>query len=128
MRYINQEHDNKKVFIYNVIETFKHPNYNVKTFNEDIGLLKLDGIVPIDEHILPICLPTKQHDDYKAMATGFGKTFDNHQSNILLKATLERFVHPECQKSWPEDTEVRFDEKTMVCYGHHSKRSDTCRV
>ena len=70
----DQEHDNRKVFIYNVIETFKHPNYNLKTFNEDIGLVKLDGTVPINEHILPICLPTIQHHDFEALATGFGKT------------------------------------------------------
>ncbi|XP_070509411.1 venom protease-like [Chironomus tepperi] len=127
MRNKDQDHDNRKVFIYNIKETFKHPNYNERTFNEDIALLKLDGTVPIDEHILPICLPTEPSEDLKAIATGFGNTKSGSQSDVLLKVTLERFTHDECRESWPEDGNIQIDENTMLCYGHHTQRKDICR-
>ena len=128
MHKIDQDHDNRNVFIYNIKESFKHPNYNDQTFNEDIALLKLDGIVPINEFILPICLPTKQHDDFKALATGFGKTRTDQQSDVLMKVILERFTHSDCRDSWPEDGVVQIDKDTMLCFGHHTERKDTCRV
>ena len=129
MRNRDQEHDNRKVFVYDIKKLFKHPNYNDQTFNEDIALLKLDGTVPINEHILPICLPTKEHDDYKAMATGFGRTqTSGQQSDVLLKVTLERFSHTECKDSYPDDGIVQIVEDTMLCYGHHKERKDICRV
>ncbi|XP_070509415.1 venom protease-like [Chironomus tepperi] len=123
----DQNHDNRKVFVLNVKETFKHPNYNEQTFNEDIALLKLNGIVPIDKHVLPICMPTKEHDNYKALATGFGATKTQTQSDALLKVVLERFDHSDCKEAWPEDGIVQIDEETMLCFGHHTQRKDTCR-
>ncbi|CAG9797987.1 unnamed protein product [Chironomus riparius] len=129
MRYKDQEHDNRKVFVYNIKKTFKHQNYNEQTFNEDIALLKLDGTVPIDEHILPICLPTMQYEAEKVLATGFGVTQTyGQQSEVLLKVTLESFLPTDCKAAFPEDGIVQFDEQTMLCYGHHRERKDTCRV
>ncbi|CAG9797988.1 unnamed protein product [Chironomus riparius] len=127
MKYKDQEHDNEKVFVYNIKETFKHPNYNERTFNEDIALLKLDGTVSINENILPICLPTKQHNDFKAMAIIRSHTYGK-QSEILMKATLERFTHTECKNFYPDDGNMLIDEKTMLCYGHRIENMDTCRV
>lgn len=129
MRNKDQEHDNSKVFVYNVKQTIQHPKYNRDTSNEDIALIKLDGIVPINEHILPICLPTIQHEDFKAIATGFGR-LQSHgkQSDILMKVTLERFAYTECKNLYPEDGLVQIVNETMVCYGHHKERKDICKV
>lgn len=129
MRNKDEEHDNRRVFVYNVKEKFEHPNYNDQTFNEDIALLKLDGTVPINEHILPICLPTTQHEDFKAIATGFGRLqSQGKQSDTLMKVNLERFTHTECKASYPEDGNVKIIEDTMICYGHHKERKDICKV
>ncbi|KAL7042198.1 hypothetical protein ACKWTF_001059 [Chironomus riparius] len=123
----NRVQNEDKTYTFGVEEYYRHPNYIKGAFNNDIGLLKLDGIVPLDEHILPICMPTKQHDDLKAMATGFGKTRHQQQSDVLIKVTLEKFNHSECQSSWGEDSTVRIDDQTMVCYGHHTENRDSCR-
>ncbi|XP_070509278.1 venom protease-like [Chironomus tepperi] len=123
----NRVHNNDKTYTFGVEEYIRHPNYLRGSFNNDIGLLKLDGIVPIDEHILPICMPTKQHDDFTATATGFGKTQYQHQSNVLMKVTVEKFNHSECRSSWGEDSNVRIDAQTMLCYGDHTERKDSCR-
>jgi hypothetical protein len=129
MRNLDQEHDNRGVFIYNIKEKVAHPNYNADTSNEDIALLKLDGTVPINEHILPICLPTQQHEDFKAIVTGFGRTKTaGPQSKFLMKVTLEKFTHDECKQAFPEDGNIQVDKDTMLCYGHHKERKDACRV
>lgn len=124
----NRVHDDDKTFTFGVEEYLRHPDYLRGSFDNDIGLLKLDGMVPIDEHILPICMPTKQHDDFRAIATGFGKTQNQQQSDVLMKVTLEKFDHSECQSSWGEDSSVRINAQTMLCYGDHSEKKDSCRV
>jgi len=121
-------HNDDKTYTYGIEKYFRHSRYLKESFNNDIGLLKLDGAVLIDEYILPICMPTKQNDDFKATATGFGKTRHQHQSDVLMKVTLEKFNHSECQSSWGEDSNVNIDAQTMVCYGHHTENKDSCRV
>lgn len=110
-----------------VLEIFQHPNYNSKTLNEDLGLLKLNETVLLNEFILPICLPKKSHDDYKAIVSGFGKTgYMQTGSDKVLKVTLEKFTQPECQQKF--GTSVTITNNTMICYGHHTERKDSCNV
>jgi hypothetical protein len=112
---------------FGVVEIFQHPNYNRKTFNEDIGLLRLNATVPLNENILPICMPTKAHNDYKAVASGFGRTgYQQAGSERLLKVTLEKFTHAECQQAFAGAITVTND--TMLCYGHHTENKDACSV
>lgn len=123
----SRNESNSNVFIYEVEKIFQHPNYNTKTFNEDIGLLRLNGSVVINEFITPICMPTKQHENYKAVSTGFGRTgLGQSSSHNLLKVTLERFTSDECQEAF--GPKVKVDNNTMLCYGHHTERKDSCSV
>jgi secreted trypsin-like serine protease len=112
---------------FGVAQIFQHPGYNKKTFNEDIGLLRLNATVPLNEYILPICMPTKLHNDGKALASGFGRTgYQQAGSEQLLKVTLEKFTHEECQQAFESAITVTND--TMLCYGHHTESKDSCSV
>ena len=91
----------------------------------DLALLKLAEEVTINEFILPICLPTKQHENEKGIVTGFGVTEVGKVAQNLMKVTLERFSHSECQELWSNKT---IDSQAMVCYGHHTEEKDSCRV
>ncbi|CAG9797991.1 unnamed protein product [Chironomus riparius] len=114
-----------KVFIYGVQEIFQHPTYSTKTFNDDIGLLRLNATVTINELIFPICMPTMLHENYNAIASGFGRTgYGESSSEILLKVGLEKFEYEECQEAFGKSIRVRND--TMLCYGHHSENKDSC--
>ncbi|KAL7042207.1 hypothetical protein ACKWTF_001067 [Chironomus riparius] len=116
-----------KVFIYGVQEIFQHPTYSTKTFNDDIGLLRLNATVTINELIFPICMPTMLHENYNAIASGFGRTgYGESSSEILLKVGLEKFEYEECQEAFGKSIRVRND--TMLCYGHHSENKDSCSV
>ncbi|XP_070509416.1 venom protease-like [Chironomus tepperi] len=110
--------------LYRVIQKIVHPKYNSGLISNDIALLKLNQNVELNENVHPICLPTKQFDEPKAIATGFGKTsFYDTISNKLLKVTLEKFSIRECQETFDDKT---IDDKSMLCYGHRTEAKDTC--
>lgn len=109
----------------NVIEIFEHPQYDKRKMNNDIGLLKLESPVKFSDRIIPICLASKPNLPPKAVASGFGKTGGNEQSSLdLLKVTLEKFAQDDCQKPFGKAVSITND--TMICYGHHTEKKDTC--
>lgn len=125
MNYRNEQ--SGKIYIFGVDKIFQHPNYSARNFIEDIGLLRLNGSVTFSEFILPICLPTKQHDSGRAVVSGFGRTgYGQSSSEKLLKVTLEKFTADECQQAFGKAINV--DNGTMLCYGHHTENKDSCSV
>lgn len=49
-------------FTKNVIKSTIHPLYNPSTFDNDIGLLKMDGSLESQELLNPVCLPNSATD------------------------------------------------------------------
>lgn len=120
--------DSDQVKIFEVLNVWSHESYSYdkkKFIIGDIGLIKLNAAVPINEYILPICLPTKQLNSEKAVVAGFGATENGPNSESLMKVTLERFNHDECQNFWGKFSISKFSQ---VCYGHHTEPKDSCRV
>jgi Trypsin len=108
-----------------ISEIIEHPKYDkVKTQN-DIALMKLQSEVKFSNRVFPGCLPTQPYTSEKAMASGFGLTGTRESlSTNLLKVTLEKFTFQECASTFPR----LINETTMLCYGHHTERKDTCNV
>jgi V8-like Glu-specific endopeptidase len=97
----SRSQNDDRTLVYVVSEIFEHPNYNKKTFNEDLGLLKLNASVQFSEFVMPICLPSKSPDANKAVASGFGRTgYQQASSEDLLKVVLEKFTTEECQEAF----------------------------
>lgn len=117
--------NNSNTHVFNVQEIFQHPDYDKRKLVNDIGLIKIEGSVPLSEQVLPICLPYKQHTPDRAIASGFGKTgFGESASVDMLKVKLERFTQEECQRTFQNKVVITND--SMICYGHHTERKDTC--
>lgn len=117
--------NDSNTLIYKVKEIFEHPAYDRINKINDIGILKLDGSVKLNERILPICLPQNMLTPDRDVVTGFGKTeYDELASNVLLKATLERFTHEECKRSF--ENLITITNDSMICYGHFTVRRDSC--
>lgn len=56
-------------------QIIRHPDYNPRTFDNDICLLKLSSPVDFTNHILPICLAAPNstfHDGTDSWVTGWG--------------------------------------------------------
>jgi secreted trypsin-like serine protease len=56
------------------VRVILHPNFNTRTFKNDIALIKMNSPVTFSSSILPACIPTGQ-EDYSSRigwATGYG--------------------------------------------------------
>lgn len=120
-----QTQNDERVFIYGIEEIFRHPDFSPVKYSSDIALLKLNDTVKFNEYIYPICLPTTQSEDSKAIIAGFGSVSRHTSvSNDLLKATVEKFSNSECKDIFRNK---RIDE-SLICYGNHSGPGGSCRV
>lgn len=107
-----------------ITETFRHSKDSLSSIHNDIALLKLQEAIKIDEFILPACLPTKPYNDATAMVTGFGDNGRGTLTQNLMKVVIEKFDHETCKNIYEE----KYNETTMLCYGHHTERKDSCQV
>jgi len=119
----NQFEDSEKTIIRHVVEVIKHPDYDRLNRIDDIGLLKLDDFVPINEYINPACLPIKQADDKYAVAIGFGATETSFRSRRLMKVVLEKF-----EPYYPSRIKNETLVEKFIFFGHSTQRKDTCSV
>ncbi|KAG5666572.1 hypothetical protein PVAND_014590 [Polypedilum vanderplanki] len=120
---LNDRSQIEGVLTFGVAKTFKYPEFNEILLNHDIALIKLNSTVRFNEFILPICLPTRDYDENKAIVSGFGSIGNyNGVSEKLMKVTLEKFSYEDCQNSF----ERLIDKNTMLCYGHHTEEKDSC--
>lgn len=60
-----------------VADTFQHPDYNDKTINNDVALLKLKHPFTFNQHVQPACLPEPTDElkiNSRAIIIGWGRS------------------------------------------------------
>ncbi|KAL7042170.1 hypothetical protein ACKWTF_001043 [Chironomus riparius] len=115
--------DSNNTATYKVKNTTIHPNYKSLIDNEDIALVQLQSNIEFNEHVYPICLPTKENDQEKAIVSGFGNLGNGVYSERLLKVVVEKFDHQECKDLYEPKT---IFQDTMLCFGDKQNPSDSC--
>ncbi|XP_077978806.1 coagulation factor IX-like [Glandiceps talaboti] len=115
---------------FKVKEMLVHPDYDLKTFDSDIALIKVRGKANYTDYIGPVCLPDVDvakkvlQSTASGWVTGWGKTNTQNTAAKLQKVKLEIFDHTECAKRL-------FDPVTdnMFCAYPKSanKRKDACK-
>lgn len=72
-------------------QTFKHPQYNRKTADNDISLLRLETPAPLSDYVVPICLPGRHlaqrvlhRNGTMSVVSGWGK--EDRQSSRFTSA------------------------------------------
>lgn len=119
----NQFEDSEIIIIRHVVQIIEHPDFDKLNRIDDIGLLKLDDFVPINEYINPACLPIKQADNNYAIAIGFGATETSFRSRRLMKVVLEKF-----EPYYPSRIQNETRVEKFIFFGHSTQRKDTCSV
>ncbi|KAK2913887.1 hypothetical protein Q8A67_002286 [Cirrhinus molitorella] len=101
----------------NVGKTFKHPNYNSFTINNDILLVKLATPAQLSAHVSPVCL-AETTDSFpggmKCVTSGWGLTRYNAADTppLLQQAALPLLTNDECKTHWGSNiTDI------MICAG-----------
>ncbi|CAD7092800.1 unnamed protein product [Hermetia illucens] len=126
--------DGVKPETFSVANIIPHPDYKTTSKYNDIGLVKMDKKVNLTPFIRPACLPTEfGGPETQAIATGWGDKEWNSKkgSSQLLKVTLTKFTHRDCNKTYETEISTRLEdgirEETQICAGSKTKREDTCQ-
>ncbi|XP_040076738.1 proclotting enzyme [Ixodes scapularis] len=77
--------DDTRVINVDVKAIHRHPNFNVRTYNNDVALLELSKEVPFSEFVRPVCLPLgeismKNLTGRRASVVGWG-----HPINVVAQ-------------------------------------------
>lgn len=115
---------------FTVDEIIPHSKYSIKTFENDIGLLRLnrDANISVDS-VKPVCLPiapaVRNTDLKKVIVTGWGRTENSFQSNVLLKVDLPIMAPQECQQRYSQPPIMATITDKQICAGGVNEK-DSC--
>lgn len=113
-----------------VLEAFKHPNYNSRTIDNDIALLRLATPAPLSQYILPICLPGREMAERAlhkngtlTVVTGWGKDNLNstHFSSALNVIKVPLVDHDICSRQMSHNI-----SNNVLCAGILGQSMDAC--
>ncbi|XP_075987181.1 venom protease-like [Anticarsia gemmatalis] len=110
-----------------------HPEYKPPSKYNDIALLETETEIEFSDDLLPACLDTggpRYVYDNTADASGWGQL--GHRQSLadtLQVVTLVEYNETECSTSYPVHRHMKrgYDHSSQMCYGSHSKVSDTCQ-
>ncbi|KYB26592.1 Transmembrane protease serine 9-like Protein [Tribolium castaneum] len=117
---------------FTIQEVTVHKQYNTRTIQNDIALIKVRRQIRFTEYIKPICLPFERHLELKDLAkqkltiSGWGKTNAANLggSTTLQYTSVSVWNHTACKKSVPP--EVQPIQSTQICANGPAKE-DACK-
>uniref|UniRef100_UPI0037E7D693 vitamin K-dependent protein C-like n=1 Tax=Semicossyphus pulcher TaxID=241346 RepID=UPI0037E7D693 len=113
-----------------VLKTFRHPNYDSRTVDNDIALMRLETPAPLSQYIVPVCLPG--HDMAErvlhlngtlTVVTGWGKDdLDSaHYSSALNVIKVPLVDHDICAHQMSLNI-----SNNVLCAGILGQKTDAC--
>lgn len=111
-------------------DVWVHPDWNPKTFENDVALVRLDRVAPQRAVLL-----VGPDDDAiwaagtRATIIGWGDTSeDGTGSDVLLQARVPVLSDPTCAQRYPTGSSAgSFSASTMVCAASEAGGIDTCQ-
>ncbi|KAM4604807.1 vitamin K-dependent protein C [Polymixia lowei] len=113
-----------------VAETFKHPNYNSRTVDNDIALLRLASPATLSQYIVPACLPGREMAERvlhlngtTTVVTGWGKDDleSKNFSSALNFIKVPLVNHSVCARQMTHSI-----SDNVLCAGILGQRRDAC--
>lgn len=103
-----------------------HERYDDATFENDIAILKLNGVATRSESVWPICLPpaSEQFTNRRAFVIGWGTIyFGGPTSSTLQEVNVRVWENSQCAANYAELDRNVLD--TMLCAGETNR--DSCQ-
>uniref|UniRef100_A0A8B9JUG9 Suppression of tumorigenicity 14b n=1 Tax=Astyanax mexicanus TaxID=7994 RepID=A0A8B9JUG9_ASTMX len=105
-------------------QIISHPEYDPRTYDNDIALMELNSPVTLNQNIWPICLPAASHEfpaGLDVWITGWGQTREDG-STVLQKAEVRIINDTICNQLMNNEITPR-----MICAGVLSGGVDACQ-
>lgn len=111
-------------------EIVSHPDFNWRTFDSDLALIRLKWKANITNHVRPVCLPSKQQrrkvtPGAMGVMLGWGLTEGDKPTTELQQVYMPVVGHSNCQKAY--QTETWPVTSNMFCAGYTSNTKDSCK-
>ncbi|MBN3274467.1 PRS55 protease, partial [Polyodon spathula] len=108
-------------------EAFRHEQYNDKSQDNDIALLKVDPPIELRDRAMPICIPLESYfnnENYEdCWVTGWGKTdFSGKNIPDRLQKVKMPIINWDLCKKW-----IRMINENMLCAGYEKGGRDSCQ-
>ncbi|CAG9570651.1 unnamed protein product [Danaus chrysippus] len=96
--------DSPDIQVFRVSSIIIHPNYNSNTYDNDIAIIKIQGVIRYSENVGPVCLPFKfaDVDLTGAVVTilGWGTLFPGGpSSSVLRKVNVNVISQSTCRQN-----------------------------
>ncbi|XP_076115851.1 trypsin-1-like isoform X2 [Mytilus galloprovincialis] len=111
---------------YYVQSIISHNQYNSRTFDNDIAIIKLSQIVAENDAVSPICVPSVPSSEYwrhLCVVTGWGTTSEvGALSDKLQEVYIPVLTDVECNRYLSNS----YNHNTMLCAGFDAGGKDNC--
>ncbi|XP_007945507.2 transmembrane protease serine 2 [Orycteropus afer afer] len=113
---------------YRVEKVISHPNYDSKTKNNDIALMKLQTPLTFNDRIRPVCLPNPGmmlDPTQTCWISGWGATHEKGKTSELLNAAEVHLIEPWiCNNRYIYNNLIT---PAMICAGYLEGNVDSCQ-
>ena len=116
-----------------VKEVVVHPNYNDRTYENDIAVIKVSGKFDCKSRVLyPACLPDKASRSYESWVsttvTGWGRVSEEGRvSRVLRKALVPVVSDTKCRAVMGAKPGTPAIKESMLCAGDTGGSVDSCQ-
>ncbi|KFP87029.1 Coagulation factor X, partial [Apaloderma vittatum] len=115
--------------VHKVEKAIMHPEFNRKTYDSDIALLKLEEPLIFSDHVVPACLPEEDFandilmNETFGIVSGFGNMFERERPVERMKVLQISYVDKDTCKLALQNpvTEI------MFCAGYDKDGKDACQ-
>ncbi|XP_030691263.2 transmembrane protease serine 2 [Globicephala melas] len=113
---------------YRVAKVISHPNYDSKTKNNDIALMKLQTPLTFNDRVKPVCLPNPGmmlEPTQACWISGWGSTYEKGKTSDRLNAAMVQLIEP-----WRCDSKQVYSDlitPAMICAGYLQGTVDSCQ-
>ncbi|MEN2498611.1 MAG: Serine protease 56, partial [Marteilia pararefringens] len=105
-----------------------HPDFDLKSYDNDYALVKLNKPIGFDEYAAPVCLPKQGSalppDGTNSYVTGWGDTETEEESKTLREVEVEIISAPSCRKTKYKSERITAN---MFCAGYEAGGKDSCQ-
>jgi len=106
-----------------------HPQFDPRTFEYDLALLRFSEPVPFQPNILPICIPDSDYDFIgdTGYVTGWGRLYEEGPlPSTLQKVPVPVITNAECEVMYRNAGYIEAIPNIFICAGYEAGKRDSC--